>query len=192
GKYFLHGFFYSTMMTFSSIVLGFVVAFLIIIGSLIGLAVGFCVIFITMGLVNKELASYFWEIETSGYWLSLLGHGFILFLALLVVSIPGMIFQFGLIYWELGTIVLYGILFLLVFSLMDGYIGKQVAVFCEDSGYDARSKKRSRAQTTSSRQMRHSKCPICGSLFPYRMSEVSYDGKAKCRHCGALLQLPSP
>jgi ABC-type transport system involved in multi-copper enzyme maturation permease subunit len=124
GKYFLHGFVYSIVMTFSSIVLVFIVVFLITFGSIIGLVLGFCVIFITMGMINRELAKYFWEIETSNEWLSLLKHGFLLFLALLVVGIPGMIFELGLINLDIGTIILYYIVFLLVFSIIDGYEDK--------------------------------------------------------------------
>lgn len=121
GKYFLHGLAFSVLMF--GVVIGwvFVLAFLLIIGSVIGLIVGIVILIYIMGWLNVSLTRYFWHIRVDSEWKALLAHGFVLFIALLLVSIPQLIVS-ALIPSVVTSIILF-----FVYCFVDGFVAKNVA-----------------------------------------------------------------
>jgi hypothetical protein len=186
GKYFIHGFVYSLLMVGALVVWIFILLFLLIIGSIIGLAVGFVVIFIIMGWINKSLAGWLWGIEARDAWTSLLGHGFVLFLVLLIVQIPSMLIDAYLAYSTPVVYLTWVVVNFIVYSLIDGFVGKRVASMFQESGTDYRVTPSSVHAPTAP----YNTCPVCGVVFPYRDVDIALDGTAACRKCGAILHDP--
>jgi hypothetical protein len=69
-----------------------------------------------------------WEVPVDDYWKKLLAHGFVLFIALLAVSIPSVIIIFYSA--NLPTV---AVLFI-IYCFIDGYIGKAVGGHWEGVG----------------------------------------------------------
>jgi hypothetical protein len=99
----------------------FVLAFLLAIGSVIGLIVGIIILINVMGWLDVTLTRYFWHIRVDSGWTALLAHGFVLFIALLLVSIPQLIVS-ALIPSVITSIVLF-----IVYCFVDGFVAKNVA-----------------------------------------------------------------
>ena len=120
-KYFLHGLAFSILML--GVVIGwvFVLVFLFLIGSVIGLLIGIIILIYVMGWLNVNLTRYFWHISVDSGWKALLVHGFVLFIALLLVSIPQLIVS-ALIPSVITSIVVF-----LVYCFVDGFVAKNVA-----------------------------------------------------------------
>ena len=90
AKYFIHGVAFSLLFTALDIAWIFGFLILIILGSVIGLIIGLGVLMLIIGGLNSFLTSLLWfEVKTS-FW-SILGHGIVLFIALLVVNFIFMI-----------------------------------------------------------------------------------------------------
>ncbi len=120
-KYFLHGLVFSLVMF--GIVIGWVLVlvFLVAVGSVIGLIIGVLALVYVIGWLNVNLSSYFWHIRSDSKWTALLAHGFLLLVALIVVSIPQLL---------LTTVVpgiLTSILMFVIYCFVDGFVAKNVA-----------------------------------------------------------------
>ncbi|MFW9952966.1 MAG: hypothetical protein ACFFD3_00335 [Candidatus Thorarchaeota archaeon] len=184
AKYWIHGLAYSFLMGFITIGLLFAIVFLLIIASIIGIIIGFALIFLAIGWLNKTITGYIWKIECRGGWQSLLGHGLMLFVALLIVSLP-LIFVSYYIYsnFFVGIIFDYGIL-----AIVNGVIAKAVATYFQEKaaiyGYTPGTK----GGRTPASPM--TTCPYCNAVFPYREIDLSIEGTAPCRTCGAIIQDP--
>ncbi len=136
-KYFLHGFLFSLL----TIILGFVGMFfllaLTIAGLFIGFIIGILLILLAVGVLNTTLTSLLWDIPIKMGIVSLLGHGFVLLLALLLVHIPAIIVTFATASHPLSWIV--SIMSFVAYAFVDGYVAKNVAGMWEqeyESGYD--------------------------------------------------------
>lgn len=126
AKYFVHGLSYSLIMTLLVFVWIFFLAVLVVIGSFIGLIIGLIVLLFILGGLNSFLTETIWSIYTRTHWLSLLGHGFALFIALIVAHIPTI--MLGLMAPSIPmTIVLF-----IVGAFIDGFVAKNVASFWEE------------------------------------------------------------
>ncbi|TFF68647.1 hypothetical protein EU520_00040 [Candidatus Thorarchaeota archaeon] len=132
ARYFLHGIVYSVIMFFATIMLLVVASFLIIIGSLIGLILGFGLIFITMGWLNASIAGFIWDLDVSSGWQSFLGHGLLLFVLLFIVHVPFLIFEAIYSGMAFGTGVIFFVTEIFVMAIVDGYVGKRVAGYFSD------------------------------------------------------------
>lgn len=126
SKYFIHGFAFSLTMIVLVFVWVFVGVFLIAVGSFIGLIIGFLVFFFMLSGLNSFLTENIWSISTKTEWMSLLGHGFALFFALLIAHTPSIIIN--LTAPSLATTI---VLFI-VEAFIDGFVAKNVAVFWEE------------------------------------------------------------
>lgn len=91
------------------------------VGFLIGLVIGFLVLFLIEGFINTYLTRRLWKISVKTDWKSLLVHGFLLFIALVLVSIPSLIIN--LVVPSLYTTI---VLFI-VYCLIDGFVARAVA-----------------------------------------------------------------
>jgi len=126
SKYFLHGILFSVLYLAMLFVWAFLFGLLIVVGAFIGFIIGFIVLFFILGGLNSILASIIWSISTRTAWTSLLGHGFILFIALIIAHIPAIVIN--LVVPDLTTTI---VLFI-VNAFIDGFIAKNVAGMWKD------------------------------------------------------------
>jgi hypothetical protein len=128
ARYFAHGFLFSVLVLSIGLVWGVVLAGLIVFGSFLGLIVGFVLLFFIFGAINRFLVERIWKVPVDDYWIKLMVHGFVLFMALLVVSIP----SFLVIFYS-ASLPAAAVLFI-VYCFIDGYIGKVVGCHWEVVG----------------------------------------------------------
>jgi len=120
-KYFLHGFLFSILFLVFAFAWAFILAALILIGLFIGLVIGVIVLFFIIGSLNSFLADFIWSIRMKTNWKDLLGHGFVLFIALIIAGVPALIIS--LIVPTLATTIALFILY----AFIDGFAAKKVA-----------------------------------------------------------------
>jgi len=126
AKYFLHGVAFS--LIFATLVFLWAFGFfaLIVLGSFIGLAIGLGLLMLITGGINCFLTSLLWFPVKTSFW-SILGHGIVLFIALIVVNViivavPSLAFP-GLV----TTIITF-----IISSFIDGFVSRGVAGFWKE------------------------------------------------------------
>jgi len=129
-NYFAHGILFSVITVFMTIVWAFVFAFLLIVGAVIGLIIGIIILFFIYGGINTFLMNEVWGILTKDDWKSLLVHGFILFIALLLVSIPAIIID------VLVPNLAVAIIVFVAYCFVDGYVARNVGDGWEEEALD--------------------------------------------------------
>jgi hypothetical protein len=129
-KYFLHGILFSIIYIFLTIFWIFVLAFLIAFGFIIGFIIAFIVLFFLIGGINVYLTDRIWDVSLKEDWMSLLSHGFVLFVALILVHIPAIIVVSFVFSFTPNTVVT--ILLLIVYAFIDGFVAANVAPLWEE------------------------------------------------------------
>ncbi len=127
ARYFVHGIAFSFLFLVLAFVLAFILVFLVAVGSFIGLILGFGILLLIVGGLNYVLTEAIWGTTTKTSFWSLLLHGFILFLILLLVNgilvmVPNMVFP------SIPTTVITFI----VGAFAGGFVGKKVAEWFEE------------------------------------------------------------
>lgn len=125
-KYFLHGILYSGFFLVLVFVWAVIFVVLVVIGSFIGFIIGVILLVFIIGGLNILLTSFIWSVSVKSDWKSLLVHGFVLIVVLLIASIPSIIIN--LIAPSLVT----SIVIFLVYCFIDGFVSKNVALFWEE------------------------------------------------------------
>ena len=120
-RYFLHGLAFSLLFIVLMLVWVIIAAVLIVVGLFIGLIIGFIILFYFVGGLNAWLTRSIWSFPVKTNFLSLLSHGFVLFIVLLLAQIPQLILSLG---WP--SLIMTVILFI-AYAFVDGYIAKTVA-----------------------------------------------------------------
>lgn len=90
------------------------------VGAFIGLIIGFIILFFVYGVVNSFLVERIWNVQIDWNWKKLLAQGFVLFIALIAVSIPSVVVD--LIWPSVST----AVIVFVVYCFVDGYVGKVV------------------------------------------------------------------
>ncbi len=121
-NYFLHGLVFSSLMMVIVIGWAFILAFLMAIGSIIGLILGFVFLVFLVGWLNVKLTKFFWHFDAGSERTELLFHGFVLLMALLLVGIPRLLVS-QLLPDSITSIVLF-----IVYCFVDGYLAKNLAM----------------------------------------------------------------
>jgi hypothetical protein len=121
SKYFLHGVLFLTLYFVLIFLWVYFLAALVWIGLFLGLIIGLILLFFIVGGLNSFLTNLIWSMPVKTGLKSLLGHGLVLFLLLLVVNIPHAIMN--LLAPSLTTT----ILLLIIYAFVDGYVAKNVA-----------------------------------------------------------------
>jgi hypothetical protein len=184
GRYFVHGLVFSILMTASGVVLAATLVMLILFASFLGFIIWFAAVFMVWGLVNAKLCSWLWHFDVRIYWTSLLGHGFVLFIVLLILELPVTFLGIGMSVSGITPAVLF-IAEIVAYSFLDGFVGKNVGnMFAE------RHILSTRRQLSRTPAEPLTNCPYCGAVFPYREIDLTREGTAPCRQCGATIQDP--
>ena len=190
GRYLIHGFVFSILMVVADIVLAMILAMLVIFASFFGLIIWFALVFFTWGWVNGILCRWLWDFDVKQHWTSLIGHGFVLFLILLIVGLPvTALLQFLTAGISPGIYIPIRIALL---SIFDGIIGKAIGGMFEEGGLPTQSYAVPSRSADSKRPPipTPEPCPFCGAEFPYRYKDVSPEGTAHCRRCHAIIHDP--
>ena len=131
-KYFAHGIAFSFLYLLLSYFWVFLFAALIDIGLIIGFIIGVALFFLILAGINVYLSSRLWDISVRDDWKSLLEHGFILFIALILVSIPIILLSpyiAGLSDFESLTV---RIIIFIGYAFLDGFLAKNLGELWEE------------------------------------------------------------
>jgi hypothetical protein len=169
SKYFIHGFAFSAIMVVLLITWVFIFVFLIVLGSFIGIVIGFVLFFFILGGLNGFLTKNIWSISVKTGWMSLLGHGFVLFIFLIIAHIPSMFIYltFPSLTWEI----------LLFEAFIDGFVAKNIANWWKEEKIDLGTQYpiASQHETIVGARETMKYCPNCGRRIP--------KGFKVCPHC---------
>lgn len=127
SKYFIHGLAFSVLFLILSIAMIFVLAILIGFGFIIGLIIGVGLLFLMVGFLNSIITDFLWFTVSKSF-LSILFHGIVLSVTLIVVNIifiwaPNLVFPN--VYVEIITFI--------IGTFLNGLIGKTVATIWEET-----------------------------------------------------------
>jgi hypothetical protein len=125
-KYFLHGILFSILLLVLGFVWAVIVVVLVVVGSVIGLIIGIIVLFFIVAGVNSILAELIWGMTIRTNWKNLLGHGFVLFILLIVTGIPSIVLSI------VAPSLVTTIVFFVIYGFVDGLIAKEVAGYWEE------------------------------------------------------------
>jgi len=167
SKYFLHGIAFSILYLALAFVWIFLLVALVIVGFFIGLIIGFVVLFFVLGGLNSFLTDLIWSIPIKTDWKSLLIHGLVLFLLLLITNIPNAILSY--LFPNLGL----QIVLFLIYAFVDGFVARNSANWWRKPLEEYKP-----TQETPKSFLK--KCVSCGQEIPIA-SET-------CPHCGAKQQ----
>jgi hypothetical protein len=129
-KYFLHGLIFSLLLLALEIVWAFLLVFLVLIGYIVGLILGLIVLFFIVGGLNAVLTQSIWDTYIKQNWKSLLGHGIVLFIALILAAIPSILIRYT------SPSLIAEIFVFFIYCFVDGYIAKQVGFAFEEDRYE--------------------------------------------------------
>jgi hypothetical protein len=125
-KYFLHGILFSGIFLVMGFVWAFVFVVLVVAGLLVGFILGLILLFFIIGWINVSLAGLIWDMWIQSDWKSLLVHGFLLFVLLIIAGIPSIIVN--LIVPSLAIT----LVFFIINCLIDGFVAKNLAEWFEE------------------------------------------------------------
>ncbi len=121
SKYFMHGFAFSILFFAMFVIWIVALVGLIVTGAMIGLLIGFGLLILIVGYLNTIITDFLWFAVDQEFW-SLLFHGFVLFVALLIVNVvvvwvPNRVFPS--VYVQIITFI--------IGTFVNGLVGKSVA-----------------------------------------------------------------
>jgi len=189
AKYFVHGAAFSLLTMVLAVAWAFVAVIMIvlgvpggILGILAGMVAAFGILFIAIGWLNAQISQYIWKTQVKQKWLSLLGHGLLLFIVIAIAGIPSMIISGMMWSADIFTYVMFTIVNFLIYSLVDGYICKRVAEVFPDDEFTTRIAPMRVLDRTTFR----GQCAHCGAAYMYKHSVIGPSGTVKCFNCGQL------
>jgi hypothetical protein len=124
-RYFLHGIAFSVLLLLLEIGWVFIFVLLTVTGYLIGIILGFIVLFFIIGGLNAFLTEFIWSISMRSDWKGLLSHGFVLFLVLLIVAIPSYLVAI------VAPGIVTSIVMFVAYAFVDGYVAKNIGKMWE-------------------------------------------------------------
>ena len=127
GKYFLHGIAFSLLLTLLVFLWAFVAGFLVVAGYVIGLIIGIVLLFFIVGGLNIVLTEIIWDVPIRENWQSILGHGLLLSIILVLAGIPSLLVS---LYYPSLTVT---IILFIVYAFIDGFIARWIAAIWEGS-----------------------------------------------------------
>lgn len=176
-----HGFIFSLL----SLVIYFIFVMMLIVfasaGGIIGIIIAFVVLVEMIGGVNKALAEALWQIKCRPGQGNLLGHGGLLFFFLLITGLMGLPLSVILTMMGYAVYIIGQVLYLLIFSLIDGFVCRLVALQFEIGRDDERPLEEKYLSAT---------CPRCNSRYSYDPSSIDEKGTVACQNCTHRFILP--
>jgi len=176
-----HGFIYSLLALAIYFIFIIMLVIFASIGGFIGIIIALLVLAEMIGGVNIALADALWQIKCRPGQISLLGHGGLLFLFLFITGLMGfplttILAMMGFAFYIIGQL-----LYLLIFSLIDGFVCRFVALQFEIGTDDERPLAEGYLSAT---------CPHCNSRYSYSPSSIDEKGTVACQNCTHRFILP--
>jgi hypothetical protein len=122
-----HGIGLTVLMFLLIIGWAIVIGILVVLGSLIGLLIGFVILGLALGYLNSYLAEAVWKMGTDAKLVPRLFQGILLLIALLIADIPALAINFVLPHWLITVIVF------IIYVPIHGFVGLKVAEVFETS-----------------------------------------------------------
>jgi uncharacterized membrane protein YoaK (UPF0700 family) len=198
-RYFMHGLLYAIIGTLATMVLAlvsmistFVVGAIAVAGGeLVGyvmLAVFFLVllllVFFVAGLINAMLSRSFWKATPPGGFKAYVGHGGLLILVLTIFGIPNMAIDVLLPNLDFMTFILLAIPRIIVYAIIDGYLGRWIAYGLSDFPKATKS--------TDTDDGISGTCPQCGVNTLVKMRQEFNSKVVVCHGCGIPYEILRP
>jgi hypothetical protein len=127
----LHGIAFSIILIVLVIFWSVILAILVAFGYVIGLIIGFIVLFYLLGGINVYLTGAIWGIQVKEDWKSLLRHGLVLLMGLIIVHIPAVIVAL-VVPSPVVTVPV-----LIVYGFVDGFVALHIGVLYEEEPEEA-------------------------------------------------------
>lgn len=121
AKYFVHGILFSILGLVLVFVWAAVLIVLVLLGSFLGLLIGFIVLFLLVGWLNSVITGFVWHVSIRTDWKTVLLHGLVLSIVFFIVHVPSLIIN--LVIPSAITVVL----LLIVYAFIDGFIARRIA-----------------------------------------------------------------
>jgi len=180
-RLFAHGFIYSLL----ALVIYFIFIMMLVIfasiGGFIGIIIAFLVLVEMIGGVNIALADALWQIKCRSGQSNLLGHGALLFFFLLITGLMALPLTIILEMMGFALYIIGQLLYLLLFSLIDGFACRFVALQFEIGTDNERLSVEGYVSAT---------CPHCNSRYSYNPSSTDEKGTVACQNCARRFILP--
>jgi hypothetical protein len=198
-KYFIHGLLYAIIGTLATMVFAVITVISTIIvgavamagGELVGfvmLAVFFLVllllVFFVAGLINAMLSRSFWNATPPGGFKSYVGHGGVLVILLVIFGIPNMAIDWLFPNLDFLTFLVVAIPRIVIYSIIDGYVGRWVAYGLSDFAMATKS-------VVTDDGVRGT-CPQCGVNTVVKMREETESKVVVCQGCNVPFEIPKP
>lgn len=125
GKYFLHGGLFSVILLVFWSFIGSIIAAVLTLGfAFVGLIIALIFLFLVMGGINAFLYDFIWDVSIQLDIISLIGHGLLLFVLLLVAYSPIAVLSFYLSSTVPSLVIL--IVAFIPYCLISGFVAKKV------------------------------------------------------------------
>jgi hypothetical protein len=128
GKYFVHGIGFSIIFTILTIVWAAILVVLVLVGFIIGLIIGLGLLLLFIGFINSVLMSMIWGVSMKTNFWSILSHGLVVFIGLLIV---GFIFMIPLF---VDSSISTQILIIVISSIPRGFVAKKIGEIWKAEG----------------------------------------------------------
>ena len=130
-KYFLHGIAFSAILIVLILFWSVLLVVLVTFGYVIGLILGLIALFYLLGGVNTYLTGVIWGIRVKRGWKTLLRHGLVLFMGLVLVHIPALIVARA-VPSPVATVPL-----LIIYGFVDGFVALHIGAFYKEEPEEA-------------------------------------------------------
>lgn len=120
-RYFIHGFAYSILMLILGVLWAVTFAVLLVIGSFIGFIIGLLVLFVLVGGLNSLLTDIIWSVHVKTGWTTILVHGLVLVIVLVIAGIPQLIVNLYVAPNLPTQIALF-----IIYAFIDGFVARKI------------------------------------------------------------------
>lgn len=176
-----HGFIYSLLSLAIYFIFLMMLGIFAIVGGYIGIIIALLVLAEMIGGLNIALASALWEIKCRPGQGNLLGHGGLLILFLLMTGLLGLPLAITLAMIGPALYIVSQLLYIFIFSLIDGFVCRFVALQFEIGTDDG---------SSSTEGYLYATCPHCNSRYAYSPSSIDEKGTVACQNCTYRFILP--
>ncbi|MFW9846941.1 MAG: MJ0042-type zinc finger domain-containing protein [Candidatus Thorarchaeota archaeon] len=179
-KIFVHGFIFSLLSLGVYFVWVFLMVILIYVGGFLGLILSLVIFAGMFGGINMAISSGLWNIRCRAAATSVLGHGGLLFVFLLLTGLVSAMIGFMFALGGLEMYILGQVIGILLFSVIDGYVCRFTALQFEvgEAG-----------DGIVSDEYMHGTCSNCNATYSYHPTSIAEDGTVACQNCGRRFKL---
>ena len=138
AKYLLHGTIFTVLASILGLLWVAIFVFLALIGSILGIIIGFGVLFVFYGFANSLATRLLWFPVRKGLWIYL-GQGLLLGIVLVIIEfVPLLLLAGSIITLSPSDLVITLVLVNVLFAFVDGFVGKMIGGIWREHGVRAK------------------------------------------------------